>query len=177
MTRLLHRLRHFVRDEQGTATAEFALMVPLFFSLFLIGVDAGQLKIRQVMLDRALDIAIRDLRLGTLQQPTLAQLRSRVCANTAIFANCETDLLIELRPVNTATWVLPADPPACIDRSATINPVTTITGGGSNEMMIVRACMIVDPIFPTTPWALQLPLDANGGFQMFSLSSFVNEPR
>lgn len=177
MRRLLRPFPRFQRDETGSASVEFAILVPLFFSLFMIGMDAGLVMVRQVMLDRAVDIVVRELRLGIMAQPNLDDLRTQICNHTAILANCHANMLIELQPVNTATWLLPDTPPACIDRDEEITPVTTITAGGSNQMMIVRACMVVDPLFPTTPWALQLPLDTSGGFQLFATSSFVNEPR
>ncbi len=177
MIRPWRRLRRFRRDESGSATTEFVIVAPVFFMLLLIGVDAGLVMTRQVMLDRAVDVVVRDLRLGTLGSPTLDELRGRVCDHTVILPNCTTDMLIELRPVSTSAWNFPDTPPACIDRDAEIAPVTTVTAGGGNDMMILRACMIIEPLFPTTSWGLQLPLDASGGFQLFALTSFVNEPR
>ena len=43
--------------------------------------------------------------------------------------------------------------------------------------MLVRACAVFDPYFPTSAWGLQLPLDASGGYQLVAMSAFVNEPR
>jgi Flp pilus assembly protein TadG len=170
-------LRRFRRDEAGTATTEFVIIVPVFFMLLLMGVDAGLVMTRQVMLDRALDIVVRDLRLGRLEDPSLNDLRTRICSQTAILPNCAANLLIDLRTVNTLSWNFPATPPACVDRAASITPVTSVVAGAGNDMMMLRACMIIDPLFPTTSWGLQLPLDDSGGFQLFALSSFVNEPR
>lgn len=177
MIRPWRRRSRFCRDEAGTATTEFVIVAPVFFMLLLIGVDAGLVMTRQVMLDRAVDVVVRDLRLGTLGSPTLDDLRGRICDNTIILPNCGRDLMIELRPVSTSTWNFPGTPPACVDRATEIAPVTTVSAGGGNDMMILRACMIIDPLFPTTSWGLQLPLDASGGFQLFALTSFVNEPR
>jgi hypothetical protein len=170
-------LRRFLRDESGVATIEFVIAVPIMFTFLFMGVELGLTMTRQIMLERAVDIAIRDLRLGRIGNPTVPVLRSNICDNTVILRNCRTDLLLELRRVSTTSWNYPTTPPACIDRAEEIAPVTTVVGGGSNDLMILRVCMIIDPLFPTSRWGLQLPLDASGGYQMFAVTSFVNEPR
>lgn len=165
------------RNEDGTATVEFTIAFALFVMVLMIGVEAGVMLSRQAMLERGLDIAMRDLRLGSWVQPTHEQLRDRICENTAIVPACRDNLLLELAPINTDSWALPAQPPACVDREEDMAPVTTFIEGAGNQLMLVRACFVIDPIFPTTRLGLQLPLDASGGFQMIAVSSFVNEPR
>ncbi|WP_322892771.1 MULTISPECIES: TadE/TadG family type IV pilus assembly protein [unclassified Yoonia] len=177
MTRFTRFLRQFCRDESGTSTIEFVIIAPVFFMFLFMGVELGMVMTRQAMLDRAVDISIRALRLGNIQDPTLAKLRRSICASTSIIQDCEQNLLLELRRVSTTTWDFPTAPPACIDRTEEIAPVTQITGGGSHDLMILRACLIIDPIFPTSQLGLRLPLDASGGYQMFATSAFVNEPR
>ena len=180
MTRLWQMWRRWRKDETGTATVEFAIVSPLFFMLLLMGSESGILMTRQVLLERATDIAVRDLRLGRINAPTdaqrLALIRQRICDNTVMIANCDTNLLLDLQPVDTAVWNFPATPVACVDRANNIAPVTTVQPGGANTLMMIRACVIVDPIFPTSRWGLNLPLDASGGYQMFATSSYVNEP-
>ena len=174
---LPRRLRRALRREEGSSTIEFVLVLPLFLTIFMAGAEAGIMLTRHAMLERALDLAIRDLRLGLQANPTADDVKDRICENTAVIRDCDGSLLLELAPVDTASWVMPPDPPACIDREEDIKPVTAFVPGAGNQLMLVRACLIVDPIFPTTPFALQLPLDASGGYQMRSASSFVNEPR
>jgi hypothetical protein len=177
LARVRAALRRAWRREDGTATMEFVIVFPIFVMLLLIGVEAGVMKTRQAMLERALDIAMRDLRLGQLQNPSREAFRDLVCENTAAIRFCEQNLLLELRPISTTTWALPPTPPTCVDRDEEIAPLTQFVEGGGNQLMLIRACFVVDPIFPTTPWGLQLPLDATGGFQMAAASIFVNEPR
>lgn len=177
MMRFADFLRRFARDDSGTSTIEFVIIAPVFFMFLFMGVELGLTMTRQVMLDRAVDISVRSLRLGQLQNPTIAQLRSNICANSSVIRDCEENLLLELRRVNTTTWNFPRDTPSCVNRADNIVPPTQVTGGGSNDLMILRACLIIDPLFPTSRLGLGLPLDASGGYQLFSLSSFVNEPR
>ena len=167
----------WLRREEGNATIQFVLVLPLFLSVILIGFESGLMLARQVMLDRALDIAVRDLRLGAIETPTHDDVKNRICDNTAIIRDCRNVLLLELAPVDTTDWALPGEPPSCVDRDEEIVPVTQFLPGAGNQLMLVRACFVVDPLFPTSRLGLQLPLDASGGFQMRSASSFVNEPR
>ena len=86
-------------------------------------------------------------------------------------------ILIELRPVSTATWAPLAAATKCLDREADIAPYTEFDGGQQNEMMLVRACVIVDPFFKSSEFALDLPKhDTSGGYALISVSAFVNEP-
>lgn len=177
MTRLARRLLRAFRREDGGASVEFVLVLPLLLTTMLMAFEGGLMLARQAMLDRALDIATRDLRLGSWQNPTHDHLKDRICDNTVILRDCRANLLLELQPINTANWAMPSDPVACVDRDEDIQPVTAFVPGAGNQLILVRACYVVDPVFPTTRLGLQLPLDASGGFQMRSFSSFVNEPR
>ncbi len=177
VTRLAAALRKAWRREDGTATMEFVIVFPVVVMTLLVGVEAGVMMTRQAMLERALDIAMRDLRLGSMVNPTHDQFKDRLCSNTAGINHCRDNLLLELTPISTDDWALPANPPTCVDRDEEIAPVTEFVAGAGNQLMLVRACFVVDPLFPTTGWGLQLPLDASGGFQMVSASTFVNEPR
>jgi len=87
------------RRENGNATIEFALLFPAFVTLFLVVVETGLLLTRGVMLDRAVDMSMRDLRLGTLNPMTHDNLKDDICNNSVIIPNCVNTLLLELRPI------------------------------------------------------------------------------
>lgn len=177
MTSLGSVLRRFWRGEHGTSTVEFVIIAPVFFMFLFMGVELGLMMTRQAMLDRAVDISVRNLRLGRIEDPTVNKLRRDICARTSLIKDCEKNLLLELRRVDTNLWNFPTTVPACINRTEEIVPVTQVSGGGSNDLMMLRACLIIDPIFPTSRLGLGLPLDDSGGFQMITTSAFVNEPR
>lgn len=177
MRRLRAALERAGRREDGAATVEFVIVFPIFMIILLVGIEAGLMMTRQAMLERALDIAMRDLRLGTMVDPTHNAFKDLVCQNVVGINHCMTSLLLELSPISTESWNLPPTPPACYDRVNEIAPLTEFVPGAGNQLMMVRACFVIDPLFPTTPWGLRLPLDASGGFQMAAVSTFVNEPR
>jgi len=38
--------------------------------------------------------------------------------------------------------------PDCIDRQEPGKPLRNFVNGSSNELMIIRACLVYDPVFP-----------------------------
>ena len=178
--RLRLAARHMAGQEDGTATIEFVLFFPLFLTVFMSAFESGLLMTRQVMLERAMDLSIRNLRLGLwddpLNPPTVVMLKQEICDWATVIPDCMDALMMELRPVSTATWT-PLDPNiTCVNRSEVIQPVVEFNVGVENEMMLVRACAVFDPIFPLTGMGLNLPLDPSGGYQLAATSAFVNEP-
>jgi Flp pilus assembly protein TadG len=177
IARVCSALRRFRRDEGGSMTAEVAIVTPLFITLLLMAVEAGVLMVRHTMVERALDMVVRDLRLGRYENPTHSKLREDICANTVVMPRCMTDLMIDMRTVSRATWALPQGPQPCVDRTTQIEPAVTFVPGGENELVLIRVCAVFDPIFRSTGWGLDLPLDPSGGYQLLAMSAFVNEPR
>lgn len=171
----------FGRDERGSATIEFVIVVPVFLVLFLSTFELGMLMSRHVMLDRGLDMAVRQVRLGQINPPNPADLheeiKSAICdAATPIIPNCMTQLKLEMRPLNPRSFVnIPADAD-CIDREDDSIPNRTFTAGISNQLMILRACALFDPYFPTTGLGASLPRRSGGAYALVSVSSFVIEP-
>ena len=174
---LLRRLRRRLRREEGNSTIEFVIIFPIFMTIFISTFEAGMLMVRQVMLDRATDISVRALRLGSWATPTHEQLKRNICNLSAILPDCMNSVLIELRPVSTTTWTPLPSNPTCVDKDALIQPVTTFDGGQQNEMMLVRVCALVKPMFPTTGLGLRLPEEGDDYYALVSTSAFVNEPR
>jgi len=174
---LRRRVRRRLAAEDGVVSIEFVMWISLYIFVFLASVEAGVLLARVTMLDRALDIAVRDVRLGIGDIDEHDELVDRICDNTMIIKDCDTSLHLELRPVSTVTWEPLNSSTQCVDRTGDITPVMDFRIGGENELMLVRACAVVDPIFPTTGLGLRLPKDASGGYRMVVSSAFVNEPR
>ena len=177
MKTLRRFFRRAARDESGSATIPFAIMVPAFLILVMSSLEMGLLMVRHVMLERGLDMAVRDLRLGFWTPPTNEELRARICNNAGILPNCMDTLLVELRPVSKVTWQPLASGPVCVDRAEAVQPVTTFIEGSSNDMMLIRACAKFDPIFPMTGMGFHLPKDNTGAYALVSSTAFVNEPR
>ncbi|MFV2037491.1 MAG: TadE/TadG family type IV pilus assembly protein [Paracoccaceae bacterium] len=169
-------MRRWLYREDGNATIEFVFLFPVLMTLFLVVFETGLVMIRGVMLDRAVDISMRDLRLGTLNPMTQDGLRTAICNNSVIIPDCQNVVLIELRPISTTTWAQLDGPTTCVNRNEEIQPVLDFIPGLQNEMMLVRVCAIFDPFFPSTGLAAQMKLDASGGYALVAMSAYVNEP-
>jgi hypothetical protein len=164
------------RREEGTATIEFVIVVPVILTIFMASVEAGFYMAKHVMMERGLDMVIRDVRLGRIPNINHNVLRARLCEATPILNNCGTILKVEMRPVSTATFNMPTLPATCIDRGESSEPLADFVPGESDELMVVRICAVQDPIFPSTGIGLQLRADAQGGYQMIAASLYVVEP-
>lgn len=176
MMRLLSRVRNLWRREDGTATVEFVFIFPVMFGIFMSGWESGLLMTRAVLLDRSLDMVMRDLRLGNIDAPTHAILKERICARTVMINDCIDNLRVSLEPVNTTTWTFPARSQECRDRSTTIEPVVTVNSGAPDEVMLVRVCVPIDAVFPGSAVGARLPKDGSGAYRLVATSAFVNEP-
>jgi Flp pilus assembly protein TadG len=65
-TPFFRRLFRFRRDEEGGIfLVEFCILVPILFGAFMMAVEMGLYSMRQMYLDRGVDIAVRYIRLST----------------------------------------------------------------------------------------------------------------
>ena len=176
LARLLRLGRRRSRREDGNATIEFVILFPLFMTIFVSSFEAGMLMVRQVMLDRATDITVRALRLGMYENPDVDFLKQAICSMNPVLRDCEANILIELTPVSTTSWSPLPNNPNCVDKDSEVEPVVTFSGGQQNEMMLVRACVLAKPLFPTTGLGLKLPRQYPDHYALVSTAAFVNEP-
>ncbi|MCB6178910.1 pilus assembly protein [Rhodobacter sp. Har01] len=174
------RLRRLWRREDGTATIEFVIFIPVVLGIFMASVEAGYYMIRHVSMERGLDLVMRQFRLGNLGLVTHDQLRDLICEATPILKDCQSELKVWLKPVDTANWIIPGDTAYCGDGNGTLSSLGSgdVQNGGSNQIMVVRICALQNPMFPTTGLGLNLRADSvNGGYQLMAATVVVNEPR
>jgi Flp pilus assembly protein TadG len=176
MTRLWRTLSRFLRrDTRGAAAIEFALVVPILLAIIFATLEAGWLMVQTIMLDRALDMTVRELRIGSFDDPTQEKMRDRICEQAVVLADCRNTLALELIPVvNSSSY--PTDAVRCLDRSTEIEPVLRFNPGQRSQMVFVRACYLVAPLTPKFALGLLLSKDANGDVRLISKSGFINEP-
>lgn len=162
-------------SDAGTATVEFVLTAPVVIFTFLAAFESGVYMVRYVLLDRSLDMTVRELRLGMIETPALENLKGQICSRLRLVDDCENALRLQMFSINTATWTFPDPSIECQDRS---KPIKTDEPnlGVENEVMLIRACLTADAYFPTTGLAAQMTLDPSGGYYIAAASGFVNEP-
>lgn len=181
MSKFFQKTGLFRRKEDGNATIEFVLLFPAFIMLFLMGFESGYYMVRNVMLERGVDIAIRDVRLGNGNVPQFEVLRKRICDEAVMLRDCENSLQIEIQEVDIApggiaTMQTVARCRNKMDVNENALGDTTFDVGEENSMMIVRVCVLQDPMFPTTGIGAGLGVDEIGNYAMIATSAFVNEP-
>lgn len=178
--RIARRLRRLWRRENGNATVEFAIVVPVTIMLFMASIESGLFMIRHVMLERGLDLVMRDFRLGRLTEASHDDIRNMICDNAGVLNNCEDDLKVWLQPISTTTWARPDTPAYCADRGGRLSnpPPGAIIHGGSNQVMLVRVCTLQTPIFPSTRFVARMRKDIpSGRFELATATIVINEPR
>ena len=170
-------LARFWQGERGTATVEFAIMFPFYITLFLSSVELGMIHFRHSMLERGLDRAVRDVRLGTGTNPSYDDIKDSICTYAGVLPQCSANLRLEMILVDPRAYVAPDAIADCIDHSEDPLPLRNFVHGGSNQMMLLRACYVFSPVFPTAGLGYQLPKDGAGNVAMTASSAFVQEPR
>ena len=176
IARLVANLRKAWHRDDGTATMEFVLVIPAIMMIFMASFESGLLMTRSIMLEQSVDMTMRELRLGHYPQITNQLLKDEICARTVIFPDCQNSIKIEMDRVSTTTWNIPVEPTQCINRRAVAEPVVSMGTIGDNDLMMVRVCVTLDAMFPSTGIGLQLDLDQDGGYRLVARTAFVAEP-
>lgn len=168
----------FRANQSGGGAIELVLVLPVMMGIFISATEAGLYMTRQIMLERAVDMTVRDLRLGKIPNPTHSKLKTSICANVSIIPDCSTAIRIDLVRVSTTTWDFPTTAVECVDRAQPIELSLEFNPGAQNELMLVRVCLLQDAIFPGADFARGIAYegDAAGGYALISTSAFVNEP-
>jgi Flp pilus assembly protein TadG len=166
----------FLQSPAGSATVEFVILVPLVLGMLFSSIDYGVVMLRQVFLDRAVDMAAREVRLGQLSGGFNA-FRDRICARTILLNNCAQTIAIEMRPISTVTWAGLAEPTRCVNRAEDISPMLEFNpGAGQQELMLIRVCVAADPFIRLTGMVLGMNELPTGGYAIVARTAWVNEP-
>ncbi len=176
------RLRRLWRREDGTATIEFVFCIPVTLMIVMASMESGLYMVRSALMERGLDLVMREFRLGRMAKMDYTQIRDKMCEYTIYVADCKNNLKVWIQPINTFTWELPdASSIYCGDRNfpLTSPPIPgSAAATGSNDIVLVRVCALEDPIFPSTPFAMRLRKDSTTGqYELTSATVVVTEPR
>jgi len=170
------RRRGRIGDEGGAAPVEFVIIFPLMFSLFLAAIDFGVAMLRQVFLERAIDIAVREVRLGRITSSDADAMRELICRNTTMLPNCTGRMTIEMRPIDTTTFDGLNDPFTCVNLQQPVLPVLAFNpGSGAQNLMLIRVCAAADPFLRLTGLIGGLPINPQGDYQLVARTVFVTE--
>lgn len=178
-------LRKFLADETGSAAIEFCFIIPIVMTIFMASIESSLYMNRHAMLERSVDIVVRDIRLGNYDSLTHAELKEQICDGGMLGKskqNCIESMLIWMQPINTATFAMVVPPNTCVDKSQPIDPLQIPTGsefsyGSDNEIMLMRICIKEEPIFPTSVvGAAMIATQNDDHYALMTTTVFVNEP-
>ncbi|WP_444454641.1 TadE/TadG family type IV pilus assembly protein [Rhodobacter capsulatus] len=176
VSKLYQWLRWVRRSEEGAVTIPAIMWLPFFVMIMAASVDMSVLIIKQTLFDRGVDLSTRILKLGIESLPTHEQLKSSICNNIAFVSNCMDRLAVEVFPIDTDTWTSTnASGLVCTDSSSAVALSPQIERGGSEQLMMLRACLKIDTMMALDPFALALQRDAGGQVALVSITAFVNE--
>lgn len=193
MSGLVQALRRFWRREDGSVTVEFALLFPVFFGFFISTFELGMVMTRQVMLDRGVDMTVRDLRTNRIVAPTTDaggnalsdaeraralhnMVKGAICEHAAIIPDCMSQLRVEMIKVDPRNYATLRPDVDCVDRTAPVSDPRDFVRTDPNEMFVMRACSLFDPYFPFTGLGAQLPRESGDAYALVATAAFVIEP-
>ncbi len=176
ITKLAQRLRAFRADDSGNGTLELMLVLPGFMLLFTSAYEGGVMSTRHVMLERGMDQTVREVRIGRIPNPTNDVLSARICEYASIIPDCLTNIRLEMKRRDMRNWV-PMGDIDCVDLDEPNQPVITFSNtGGNNELMVLRACVLFEPMIPSTGLGKHIPKKSQGSYALVATSSYVMEP-
>lgn len=165
------------KAEEGGSTVEFVILFPMFLALFISSFEASLLLTRQIMLERGVDMATRDLRLDANNTITQNQMRNMVCDNARILPDCRENLLVELTEIDTVLYDLPDSDQPCVNRETSVTPPADWETDRAGKLILMRACFAVSPFMPGAGLATELVTDEDStSIRMVAATAFVVEP-
>lgn len=171
-------LGRFKRSEDGSATVEFAITFPSMLILMLSGIELGMVTLHHSMLERAMDITVREIRLSTGTPPEHEVIKAKICARAGFVGDCNANMRLEMIQINPFAWSGIEAVADCTDQSEDVTPVREFKNDAEeNDLMILRACAKFDPVFPTSGFGKNMVKDGAGQYALISMSVFVQEPR
>ncbi|MEY8839857.1 TadE/TadG family type IV pilus assembly protein, partial [Cribrihabitans sp. XS_ASV171] len=150
ISRLVSLWRAFRKQEDGNATIEFVIIFPALLVLMLSGVELAFVSLNHAMLERAVDMTVRDIRLGTGRAHDHDDIKDVICERAGFIEDCASNLKLEMIRLDPYANVSIPVQPDCTDTSDEVKPVRSFVNGQSNELMVLRACAKINPVFPTS---------------------------
>ncbi len=175
----IEKIKRFSKDERGAATVEFVVLFPAAFGLVALNFDAALLMLRYTNLESSLDKTVREVRLhgfpATGSVSSAEYFKTEICKNASLLKNCEQNLAVEMSPIDTSSGFSKPASIQCIDRSEENQPVIEFTPGRQNDIVYVRACMVVDRFFPNSLPGV-FASNESGGLMLVADTAYVVEP-
>ncbi len=174
--RLKKALGYLYKAESGTASVEFVLVLPAFLMIMAFSIELGVVTLRHMLLERGMDMAAREIRLSTGTAPQHSEIKQSVCDNAKFIKDCTSNLRLEMSSADLRDFNSLSTDVQCTDKAEEAAPVYKVVPGQQNQLMLLRACLKYDPLFPSSVLGKALSKDASGQARIVSMTAFVQEP-
>lgn len=167
--------------ENGGATVEFVILFPAFMMVFISSFEASIMLTRQVMLERAVDLVVREVRLDIADTLTRGEIARSICNRARILPDCRANLVVELTEISQTTYDTPTSQTPCVNQLTSIVPKSSFTTNRTGRMIMMRACYSVQPTLPFSvlegnrTLGSHLVNDEDGTFRIVTTTAFVVE--
>ena len=131
-------LTRFRRDESGSATIEFVFYFSVLFMILAAAVELATINLRHAMLERAVEVSVRDIRLNTGDIPSYQEVHSRICEEAAVLVDCSLNLKLEMKQVDPQNFASLPEAPDCVNAVEEPRPVRQFEPGQDNDLMLMQ---------------------------------------
>ena len=139
--------KRFRQEEDGVVTVSFVLVFPVFMFFFYATYETGMVNLRHVMLERGVDLAVREVRIGSMNNPTADRLRERICVTRAEPVQLPEEFNTfgdnELMFLRGCARIDPVLPGARLGRK--IKEIDSSAAAGGSFALISSAAFVVEP--------------------------------
>lgn len=181
IARLRQAMRCLRADAVAAVTVQFVVALPLVIYTFTLATDFGMAMTRSAMLERALDVESRAVRVGLRAPDDYDGIRRAICTHARLIPNCLSRVKLEVRAMSLSNWEPLGAAPDCESLSeVTVTAPSNFDTASNNQLVLVRACVVFEAITPGGGFAQAVMSDGKGGFNRFyqltATNSYVMEP-
>lgn len=178
---LRRRARHLRRDAIAAVTVQFVVALPIVIYCFTFATDFGMAMTRSAMLERALDLESRAVRIGQRAPDDYDGIRRGICQRARLIPDCLSRVKLEVRAMSPSRWEPLSASPDCESLSeVTVTAPSNFDSAQSNQLVLIRACVVFEAISPGGGFAQAVMSTGAGGFnryyQLTATNSYVMEP-
>jgi hypothetical protein len=150
-------------------------------ALFVSSFELGTIMLRQSMLDRSIDMTVRQIRIGAVADVNHDAIKEMICERTVFLHDCASELKLEMQVVDPRAWTNMDTDVDCIDHEEDEQPPPRFQAGIDNQMMILRACHLFEPFVSSFGLGQQvlgelIPRESGNSYRLVATASYVVEP-
>jgi len=178
----MRRIRRYLKNKEGTAAIEFAILAIPFFMLLFAVLELAVVFFINSTLNHAVSEAGRQIRTGNFQScGTKAKFKELVCSNMHGLGNCEKRLRIDVVSGNAFGSITLPTPPAPPEPDPTDPTATDDIPNGdwvnttANAPVVIRGLYYHKLVLPPQLTRLET-LEGKGIRLLGAMTAFKNEP-